>query len=135
MYEPPKRRKLTKTGRKKVYELCGGHCAYCGVPIKQQDMQVDHVIPMEFYDLYCEMGYDLDTMGNYLPACRSCNHYKSTFTLEKFRSAIERYLYVLANNSATYRNAVRFGLVKPMPKKVQFYFETEKVQVPSLGWR
>lgn len=135
MYAPPKRRKLTRVERETVYARCNGRCAYCGTKIELKNMQVDHVIPMEFYDLYQVKGFDLDTMGNYLPACRSCNHYKSTMTLEKFRKAIERYPIVLERDSVTYRNAVRFGMVQPTPKKVQFYFEAVKVQVPSLGWR
>ena len=134
MYEPPKRRKLTRVEREKVYAQCNGRCAYCGTQIELKGMQVDHVIPMDFYDLYQAKGFDLDTMSNYLPSCRSCNHYKSTMMLEKFRSAIENYPYVLARDSVTYRNAVRFDVVRPAPKKVQFYFESEKVQVPSLGW-
>lgn len=135
MYEPPKRRKLTRVERETVYARCNGRCAYCGTKIELKNMQVDHVIPMEFYELYQTNGFDLDTMDNYLPACRSCNHYKSTMTLEKFRKAIERYPIVLERDSVTYRNAVRFGMVQPTPKKVQFYFEAVKVQVPSLGWR
>lgn len=135
MYEPPKRRKLTRVERETVYARCNGHCAYCGTKIELKNMQVDHVIPMEFYKLYQAEGFDLDMMDNYLPACRSCNHYKSTMTLEKFRKAIERYPIVLERDSVTYRNAVRFGMVQPTPKKVQFYFEAVKVQVPSLGWR
>lgn len=134
MYAPPKRRKLTRVERETVYARCNGRCAYCGTKIELKNMQVDHVIPMEFYDLYQVKGFDLDTMGNYLPSCRSCNHYKSTMMLEKFRSAIENYPYVLARDSVTYRNAVRFDVVRPAPKKVQFYFESEKVQIPSLGW-
>lgn len=135
MYEPPKRRKLTKPERERVYTLCAGRCAYCGTHIALKEMQVDHVVPMEFYELYQAEGFNLDGMGNYLPACRSCNHYKSTLTIEKFRKAIENYPIVLERDSVTYRNAVRFGMVQPTPKKVQFYFEAVKVQVPSLGWR
>ena len=134
MTQTSKRRKLTRVEREKVYARCNGRCAYCGTKIELKNMQVDHVIPMEFYKLYQAEGFDLDMMDNYLPACRSCNHYKSTMMLEKFRSAIENYPYVLARDSVTYRNAVRFDVVRPAPKKVQFYFESEKVQVPSLGW-
>mgnify|MGYP002768601008 CR=1 FL=1 len=135
MYEPPKRRKLTKAEREKVYALCDGHCAYCGAYTARMNMQIDHVIPMQFYECYHASGFDLDSMDNFLPACRSCNHYKSALTLEKFRAAIENYPYVLARDSTTYLNAVRFGVVTPTPKKVQFYFETQGIQVPSLGWR
>lgn len=135
MYEPPKRRKLTKAEREKVYAICGGRCAYCGVPIELKEMQVDHVVPMEFYELFQARGFDLDTMDNYLPTCRSCNHYKSTRTLLKFRAAIELYPLVLARDNVTYRNAVRFGMVVPKQKKVEFYFEERGVKVPSLEWR
>ena len=135
MHEPPKRRRLTKTEREAVYALCGGRCAYCGALIELKDMQVDHVLPMEFCDAYQAIGVDLDSKDNYLPACRSCNHYKSTFTVEKFRKAIERYPIVLERDSATYRNAVRFGMVEPKKKKIRFYFEQIDVEVPSLEWR
>jgi len=122
-YIPPKRRKLTRAERAEVYAKYGGHCAYCGVKIAQAQMQVDHLIPMELYEAYAAIGQDLDTMDNYMPACRSCNHYKSSMTLEKFRAAIERFPAVLARDSVTYRNAVRFGMVKPNPQPVKFYFE------------
>ena len=135
MYEPPKRRKLTKSEREKVHAICGGRCAYCGALIELKDMQVDHVIPMEFYETYRAEGFDLDTIDNFLPACRSCNHYKSAMTLEKFRSAIENYPRVLSRDNVTYRNAVRFGVVLPTPKEVRFYFEEKGIQVPSLVLR
>ena len=125
MYKPPKRRRLTKAERQKVYGKCAGHCAYCGCEITIQQMQADHVIPMEFYEAYKANGVDIDTLENMLPACRSCNNYKSTLTLEKFRAAIERWPEVLASSSVTYRNAVRFGVVTPTPHRVKFYFEGE----------
>lgn len=123
MYKPPARRKITKAERKIVYEKCGRHCAYCGKQINISEMQVDHLIPMELYEAYAANGVDLDTMENYMPACRSCNHYKSSMTLEKFRAAIERWPEVLMRDIVTYRNAVRFGQVHPNPHPVVFYFE------------
>lgn len=123
MYEPPKRRKLTKAERKTVYDKCAGHCAYCGREIFPREMQVDHVIPMELYEAYAANGIDLDSINNMLPACRSCNNYKSSLTLEKFRAAIEKWTAVLERDSVTYRNAVRFRMVEPNPHKVIFYFE------------
>lgn len=123
MYKPPKRRKLTKTQRQAVYEKYQGHCAYCGTPIDMRAMQADHVIPMELYETYKAIGQDIDTLDNMLPACRSCNNYKHSLTLEKFRAAIERWPEVLMRDSVTYKNAVRYGLVIPNPKLVKFYFE------------
>lgn len=74
------RRKLTKDERMVVYRKTNGHCAYCGCALEYKDMQVDHIIPINGWS---EQGED--TMDNMLPACRSCNHYKSRSTLEGFR--------------------------------------------------
>lgn len=112
------RKRLSTTERAKVYRKCSGHCAYCGTEIKLEEMQVDHVVPLNGWS---EQGED--TMDNMLPACRSCNHYKSRSTLEGFRKMLENMPEVLMRDSTTYKNAVRFGLVLPTPKKIVFYFE------------
>ena len=117
MYKPPKRRKLTKAERQEVYDKCHGHCAYCGCEITIQQMQVDHVQPIS-------VAGD-DVMENMLPACRSCNYYKSAMPLYMFRQAVEDWTKVLARDSVTYRNAVRFGQVLPNKHPVVFYFERE----------
>lgn len=111
----PKRRRLSMDERRAVYDLTGGRCAYCGEKIAFEDMQVDHVVPLR--------KGGADTLENMLPACRSCNHYKSTLTVEQFRKSVERMPEVLMRDSTTYKNAVRFGLVCPMPRPVVFYFE------------
>lgn len=113
-----KRRRLSKAQRQQVYRKCYGHCAYCGSRLKFEDMQVDHVIPLNGYS---EQG--TDTIDNMLPACRSCNHYKASQPLESFRKAIERMPDVLMRDNVTYKIAVRFGVVKPKKKRVVFYFE------------
>jgi Restriction endonuclease len=115
MYKPPKRRQLTKAERQAVYDKCGGHCAYCGCVIKMKHMQVDHVQPIS-------VAGD-DTLENMLPACHSCNYYKGAMPLYTFRAYIEKYPETLTRDSVTYRNAVRFGMVIPIKKKVVFYFE------------
>lgn len=112
------RRKLTKAERMAVYQKTNGHCAYCGCLINFSEMQADHVVP-----LHC--GGE-DTLDNLLPACRSCNHYKGTSTVESFRKKVEAMPGVLMRDSVTYKNAVRFGLVIPRPHRVKFYFEREE---------
>lgn len=119
-----KRRKLSKTERMAVYQKTKGHCAYCGCVLEFGAMQVDHVVPLEGWS---ERGGD--TLDNMLPACRSCNHYKSRSTLDGFRRMIENMPVALMRDSVTYRNAVRFGLVTPAPPPVVFYFEER----PSEG--
>jgi len=93
-----------------------GRCAYCGCELDFKNMQVDHVISLAHHG-------GKDELSNMLPSCRSCNHYKSTLSLEGFRDAIGRFPDVLARDNVTYRNAVRFGLVIPNPHKIVFYFE------------
>lgn len=122
-----KRRKLTKQERLEVYRKMDGHCAYCGCLLKYEDMQVDHVIPLEGWS---EQG--TDTLDNMLPACRSCNHYKSAMSIESFRKMVENMPTALARDSVTYKNAVRFGLVFPNPHPVEFYFE-KRQKIIQLG--
>ena len=62
-----KRRKLNKSERLAVYDKTNGHCAYCGKEITLQQMQVDHVVPVEFYEAYKAMGQDLNAMDILTP--------------------------------------------------------------------
>lgn len=115
----PTRRRLTQEERRSIYETMGGHCAYCGCEISLKDMQVDHIVPLR--------KGGADDLSNMFPSCRSCNHYKSTLDVEQFRHMIEKMPETLMRNNIAYRNAVRFGLVLPMPQEVVFYFEREAV--------
>lgn len=115
------RRKLTKAERQFVYNKMDGHCAYCGCELKYEDMQVDHIVPLEGWSVQGE-----DTLENMFPACRSCNHYKGASQLEGFRKMVENMPHALMRDSVTYKNAVRFGLVIPNPHPVVFYFERIK---------
>ena len=120
-----KRKKFTKSERQQVYDKFNGHCAYCGCGITLQQMQIDHKDCVDIYTgIYEADGKDINNIDNLFPACRSCNHYKSTMTIERFRQALEHMPTVLMRDNVTYRNAVRFGLIKhPENQKVKFYFE------------
>lgn len=109
------RKRLTQDQRWQVYDKCEGNCAYCGCEMPFKDMQVDHVVP-----LHLDGADDLENM---LPACRSCNHYKSTMTLEKFRETLLKTPDVLRRDSATFRISDRFGLVSCNESPIKFYFE------------
>lgn len=114
-----KRKKFTKSERQQIYDMFNGHCAYCGCEITLKQMQADHIEPLE-------LG-GADEISNLYPACRSCNHYKHTMTIERFRQVLERMPSVLMRDNVTYRNAVRSGLIKhPENPKVEFYFEKVK---------
>lgn len=110
-----KRRKLSKSDRISIYNKTNGHCAYCGCELEYKDMQVDHISPLH--------RGGIDSIDNMYPACRSCNHYKSTYTIDEFREQIGTWLDRLTRDSVTYKNAVRYGLVIPNPKPIVFYFE------------
>ena len=75
------RRKITQEERMEVYNKYDGRCAYCGLEISYKQMQVDHKIPLR-------LG-GADEMENYMPACRTCNHYKRGNSLEGFRKMVE----------------------------------------------
>ena len=110
-----KRKQFTKAQKKEVYEKTNGHCAYCGCEVEIKKMQVDHVRPLR-------KGGTND-IENLLPACRSCNHYKATFTVEQFRENLQQIPKVLNRDSASYRNAKRYGIIKESKEPVIFYYE------------
>ncbi len=109
------RRKLTIAERQQVYEKCKGHCAYCGCELEYKNMQIDHVKPLRIGGA--------DELYNMLPACRSCNHYKATLDVEKFRQYLGGIYQRLMRDSIPFQVAVRFGLVKHLGDSVVFYFE------------
>lgn len=111
------RKRLKSRDRAEIYEMFQGRCAYCGTEIPRGKMEIDHVVPLR------KGGEDI--RRNMFPACHSCNHYKSTLTLEQFRDSIEKWPDVLHRSNSTYRNAVRFGMVEPKPQKIVFFFEKE----------
>ncbi len=126
------RKRISNSDRIKVYNLCSGHCAYCGCDITRGQMQVDHYIPLELACL--AEGHDINSVDNYLPACRSCNNYKSSMHIEKFRLCITKWHDVLMRDSVTYRNAVRFGQILPAKHTQEFYFEKVGVKIPAMIW-
>ena len=107
------REKIPPELREDTFHKFGGCCAYCGVELKLNRFQVDHVIPIA-------AGGPND-ICNYFPACKECNAFKNAYPLETFRKSLEthpftKYSFVLAE---------RFGYIKILtPKPVVFYFET-----------
>lgn len=132
-----------KIDRKAVYDKCNGHCAYCGQPIEFKAMQVDHVMPVIRNTKFVpdpkgyggkrvfDGTYDYPErlcIENCLPACRVCNNYKHTFSLETFRNELGKQLERARKNSANYRMALRYGLIQETPKPIVFYFESHSPQ-------
>ena len=132
------RKHILRDTRQHIHEKTGGMCAYCGKELTLSATQIDHMIPVMFAETLQGMGIDINSDENLFPACRSCNNYKHTMTVEKMRKAVEAWPAVLSRDSVTYRNAVRFGMVIPAPHEVQFYFEKIGLRAPdwlSGHWR
>ena len=110
-----KRKAIPKKVRQTVYLMYNGHCAYCGTEIAYKDMQVDHATPLRIGGA--------DDISNYMPACRSCNHYKATLDVEGFRKYLSEIHKRLMRDSIPYQVAERFGIVEYVSDDVKFYFE------------
>ena len=97
-----------------IWQKYGKHCAYCGKTLKYEDMQIDHLIPV--------YKGGKDTFDNYMPVCRACNYYKSTFTLEDFREQLGLIRGRL-KREFIYNLALAYGIVQETEKPARFYFE------------
>jgi hypothetical protein len=118
-----KRKSLTPKMREAVYLKYDGHCAYCGKKLTAKEFQVDHLIPVqrERFGKYTED--QIERFENYVPSCRSCNHYKRAHSLETFRRYIEEIPKKLDRDSYIYRIGKNYDLVEEHPRKIVFYFE------------
>ncbi len=123
------RKRLSKAQRMMVYQKYDGHCAYCGKKIEYKDMQVDHIESV--YTSYLRGRRVDNSLENLMPACRACNYYKRTSTIEDFRSDIQN-LRKQLERSFDYRMAKRYGLVEEHPENVKFYFEQHDPTDPTL---
>ncbi len=116
----PKRKHISKSTRLKVYEKYKGHCAYCGCELALKEMQVDHIQSVYWYD-------GANDIENYNPACRMCNFYKSTMSVEDFREQLGKILSRL-EKVFIFRLAKKYGLIREIKEPVIFYFEKENLK-------
>lgn len=125
---------MKKYIREMVYNKYAGHCAYCGCEIDYEDMQVDHIVPIERGikdDILLCIGRErgTDDISNLNPSCRPCNRRKLDFTVDEFRQEIEKCHERMLRDSTNYRQLVRFGQIKLVNRgKIKFYFEN----IPEL---
>ena len=116
------RKAISKKVREQVFNKYNGHCAYCGCELKYKDMQIDHINSVYRAEIH---GNKVDdSLDNYMPACRSCNFYKSTYTIEQFRFQIKQTLEKTCVQSFQAKLAMKYGIVKVTPWNEKFYFET-----------
>lgn len=85
-------------------------------------MEYEYIEPKLVFDKM--LHPERDTVENSMPACGSCNNYKSTFGLEMFREQIGLLVERLNKSFTQYKIAKRFGLIQEIDNRVVFHFET-----------
>ena len=108
------RKTIPKKTRLELYEKYNHRCGYCGCEIAYKDMQVDHFKPVYVHGEYLgDMDSEqLNDISNFIPACRQCNLYKSTFELEEFREQLKTTMMENLRKDFRYRLAVKYGLIE-----------------------
>ena len=125
-----KHKTIPKKVRELIYKKYDGHCAYCGCELKYKDMQVDHINSV-YRAVIMHENVD-ENISNYMPSCRQCNFYKSTFTLENFRERLSDTLIKNLQKKFNYKLALKYGLITENVKPVEFYFERIEKKEVSL---
>lgn len=122
---------LTTKQRQALREKFGGRCAYCGCKLGER-WHADHIDPVirnDWIDKHRGPDHpERDVIGNMNPACPACNIDKHSMSLETWRGVIGRSNDVLMRDVATFRRAVRYGLINLNNDPVVFFFEKEKAQ-------
>lgn len=95
--------------RKKVFDMFGGKCAYCGKKIEYDNFHVDHIVPKK-------AGGHKDP-DNVFPSCPDCNNFKCDRSIEEFRERIEN---IMSENIATRMMAKYYGTRR---RRIVFLFE------------
>lgn len=115
-----------KIDRQKVLDKYGGKCAYCGCELTLKTMQVDHLIPQVDIKIDFARGKSnldkLTNIDNLMPACQSCNNYKSNGSLEEMRKNLSR-LQIQLERISIFRIAKRYGIAQLKEWDSKFYFE------------
>ena len=107
---------MKKALRLQVYNKCGGHCAYCGKPIKYEAMKVDRIVP--------RIATGTDELENYNPSCRPCTYRKGRLSVEGFRREIRHQAEAVMVTFQA-RMSETYGLLEYHPEReVKFYIET-----------
>jgi len=117
-----------KPNRQAILEKYANRCGYCGIPITLKEMQVDHIIPQYWIECNQATKEQVYCIDNLMPACRSCNGFKDTFSLETFRSEVSEQPNRLRKYKHTFRLAERFGLISCTPKPIVFWFEKYELE-------
>lgn len=112
---------MKKEIRQQVHNKFNGHCAYCGKEISIKEMQVDHIEPLRNWDK-SKTKEELNSLKNFNPSCRRCNHYKRADSLETFRTMLKT-LHERTQDIYINKVAEDYGIIEVKPWDGIFYFE------------
>ena len=119
---------MNKKTRDLVKRKYNNKCAYCGCDL-QKGWHVDHIEPAfhnwsdRDIELHLKKPRGKNVIENYNPACPRCNRWKGTWSIEQFRNEISLQLERLERDSAAFRMARDYGLIKTNEIEVKFYYE------------
>lgn len=102
------------TKRESIHAKYSGHCSYCGETITLKEMQIDHIVP--------KLKGGGDELDNLNPACRACNFYKGSETIEQFKEMLST-IPARLEKLFIFRLAVKYGLISINKKEIKFYYE------------
>lgn len=108
---------MKKSVREEVWKKYDCKCAYCGEELPYNKMQVDHI--------HAQHLGGKDNIENYNPSCRQCNFYKSTLSIEVFRSQLKT-IIERVKKPFIVRLAIKYGMISFPEWNGKFHFEKYK---------
>ena len=86
MVSANKRRSLTATERKQIYQKTQGHCHICGMSLTGQSWGADHVVP--------HIRGGANDINNFLPACVTCNRLRWHYNARRLKKILRLGVYL-----------------------------------------
>ena len=119
--------------RESVFQKYDGHCAYCGKILNKSHFAIDHIEPRfrahsDTQLLQLNRIRGADSIENFNPSCMGCNSSKSTYTIEKWRSEINKKHERLLKFEPSYNLLFRLGMIE-QTRSCIFYFEKHKANL------
>lgn len=99
--------------KKLVYAKYDSHCAYCGIYLDIEDMEIDHFFP--------KAKGGSENIENLMPSCHVCNRYKDSDNIHQFRHKLKKVSNRIRKQIMG-EIAERHGMIE-LKEFDQFYFE------------
>lgn len=123
----------TKRQREALRAKFGGLCAYCGGDLGKT-MHADHLEPIQRVttDAWLNplptaertmLKPERNRVDNMMPACAPCNLHKGGYTLEQWRTTLQRSADIVRRQTSTFRAGERFGVIVVSTEPIVFHFE------------